>query len=320
MIARVQRWISHCDENHPTCRVNECPLLPTRVLDVGYGNSTGVVKLLESTEEQRGAYIALSHCWGRSSTFITTRDNLEQMQKGFHPDIAPATFRDAIKYSRLLGIHYLWIDSLCIVQGDREDWETEASRMAKFYQDATLTLSVSYASADSESFLKHRPSLHSTVKITSSSGQSAEIYLADHSQLGANRSYEHTGYNVIPPVDTRGWCLQECYLSNRQLNFLNTKIIWSCRDMDFHEGRPDQFNGTLTTHGAAKHFTYLFRDSQKPSMRSLTRLTPYASWYNMVSEFSRRSLTFASDVLPALSGLAYEVAVRDNGKYCAGVW
>jgi hypothetical protein len=90
--------------------------------------------------------------------------------------------------------------------------------------------------------------------------------------------------------------------------------------MDFDEGRSDQLNGALRIRGTAKHFTYLFRDSQKPSHRSLTLLTPYSSWYNMVSEFSRRSLTFASDVLPALSGLAYEVAVHDNGKYCAGVW
>ncbi|PQE04020.1 Heterokaryon incompatibility protein [Rutstroemia sp. NJR-2017a BVV2] len=192
--------------------------------------------------------------------------------------------------------------------------------MAQVYRGAALTLSASYASADSEGFLKHRPLLHSTVKITSSSGQSAEIYLADRSQLMENWPWAGPECNVIPPLDTRGWCLQECYLSNRQLKFLNTKILWSCRDMDFDEGMSDRLEGALVIRGTGKHFTYLFRGIQKPRHRSMSLLTPYSSWYNMVSEFSRRSLTFASDVLPALSGLAYEVAIHDNGKYCAGVW
>ncbi len=240
------------------------------------------------------------------------------MQNGFLPDIAPATFRDAIEFSRKLGIRYLWIDSLCIVQGDQKDWETEASRMARVYRDATLTLSASSASADSEGFLKHRPSRHSTINITSSSGQSVEVYL---SERFANRAI--TGdpeYNVIQPLDTRGWCLQECFLSNRQIKFLNTKILWSCQNVDLDEGYQDNLNGAMGIQGTHQNVMYLFRNVQKARHRTLTLTTPYSSWYNMITEFTKRSLTFASDVLPALSGLAYEVAMHDKGKYCAGVW
>ncbi|KAL3421540.1 heterokaryon incompatibility protein [Phlyctema vagabunda] len=317
VIARIQRWLSNCDKDHPSCRVNEIPLLPTRVLDVGSSNGSQVVKLVESSEEQRGAYIALSHCWGKSTPFVTTRDNFEQMQNGFLPDTVPATFRDAIIFSRKLGIRYLWIDSLCIIQGDREDWEREASRMARVYRDANLTLSASYAEGDSEGFLKQRPSQHSTVKISSSSGQVAEVYL---SERFVNRSVTaDPEFELIPPLDTRGWCLQECYLTNRQIKFLNTKILWSCRDVDQDEGRPDD-RGALTIRGTEKNVIYLFRNTEKPRHRCLTRLTVYESWYRMIRGFSLRNLTFASDVLPALSGLASEVAAHDNGRYCAGVW
>jgi hypothetical protein len=183
------------------------------------------------------------------------------MLNGFPPDIAPATFRDAIKFSRMLGIRYLWIDSLCIVQGDKRDWETEASKMANVYKCATLTLLASYALADSEGFLKHRLSLHSTIKISSSSGQSTEIYLTDHSHFDERSKYWED--QVTQPLDTRGWCLQESYLSNRQLRFLNTKILWSCRDVNLDEGKPDNLGIADLTLGAAKHFSILFQNTQK---------------------------------------------------------
>ena len=47
--------------------------------------------------------------------------------------------------TRGLGIQYLWIDSLCIIQDDLSDWETESSRMANVFSELWLNLAIMYA-------------------------------------------------------------------------------------------------------------------------------------------------------------------------------
>jgi hypothetical protein len=41
-----------------------------------------------------------------------------------------------------MGIRYLWIDSLCIVQDDEKEWEVEAARMASIFENSYLTVAV----------------------------------------------------------------------------------------------------------------------------------------------------------------------------------
>jgi hypothetical protein len=234
VVSRIRHWIQSCDSSHEGCRVDNIPLLPSRVIDTDGPPSSEFVRLIETSDGQRGPYIALSHCWGTSNNFVTTRSNLEEMKSGFTIDKAPATFRDAVKVSRLLGIRYVWIDSLCIIQGDAKDWEIEASRMARIYHDATLMVSAAHAAADSEGFLTPRPATHSTLRITSPSGQNVEVYL---------RTQKHQDLRYtqkLLPVDTRGWCLQEVYLARRELKFLHNMIIWVCQDVNFNESTRPQ--------------------------------------------------------------------------------
>ncbi|KAF3769152.1 HET-domain-containing protein, partial [Cryphonectria parasitica EP155] len=44
--------------------------------------------------------------------------------------------KEAIQATRALNIAYLWIDALCIIQGDAEDWERESKMMGKIYSEA----------------------------------------------------------------------------------------------------------------------------------------------------------------------------------------
>ena len=166
-LSRVRKWIETCqvhhnssknkkrsgpDKTHSSCRSRELPKPPTRVLDIGTSEAPHVVYLIE-TQGQRGDYIALSHCWGNSKPFLTTHETLEDMQDGFLPEQAPPTFRDAITVTRKLGVRYLWVDSLCIIQGDTKDWERESSRMGGVYRGAYLTIAASSATSDEECFL-----------------------------------------------------------------------------------------------------------------------------------------------------------------------
>lgn len=61
----------------------------------------------------------------------------------------PKTFQEAIALTRKLGVRYLWIDSLCIIQDDHHGWEVESAKMATIYSLSYLTIAATHA-ADSQ--------------------------------------------------------------------------------------------------------------------------------------------------------------------------
>ncbi|PQE10712.1 heterokaryon incompatibility protein [Rutstroemia sp. NJR-2017a BBW] len=102
-------------------------------------------------------YIALSHCWGQLPSnqvppYCTTRQNIEPRRVGFTVADLPRTFQDAIEVTRKLDLQYLWIDSLCILQGAGGDWEQESKRMEDVFASAYCTVAASSASDSSTDF------------------------------------------------------------------------------------------------------------------------------------------------------------------------
>jgi Heterokaryon incompatibility protein (HET) len=84
--------------------------------------------------------MALSHCWGVSHQFTTTKATLRSHMDSIPLCELPKAFQQAVDIPRALEVPYLWIDSLCITQDDTLDWETEASKMGDVYR-AYLTIS-----------------------------------------------------------------------------------------------------------------------------------------------------------------------------------
>jgi hypothetical protein len=124
------------------CPANDSVQLPSRIIDVG--NDTQAPRLVE-TEKALGQYLTLSYCWGGVRNGMTLRSNLRGRLSAMTLDSLPQTHRDAIDLTRRLGFQYLWIDALCIVQDDFDEWAAEASRMWQVYRDSTLTISVDSA-------------------------------------------------------------------------------------------------------------------------------------------------------------------------------
>ncbi|KAH7320754.1 heterokaryon incompatibility protein-domain-containing protein [Stachybotrys elegans] len=170
-VAMVKCWLKECDENHPACSKalvvgsvsGKEPVLPTRVIDVGPPQSSANPRLILS-KGRRARYCALSHCWGGAAILSTRRNNLAAMEAGISLDNFPATFVDAIKITRRLGIRYVWIDSLCIIQDDEEDWKSEAQKMGSVYQSAYLTIAAS-ASPDASAHYIEPPRNEKLFKI-----------------------------------------------------------------------------------------------------------------------------------------------------------
>ena len=298
-IARMKHWIVRCDTNDAKCKVEETPL-PTRVLDV---RDQEDIRLCE-TGGQSSAYIALSHCWGSSDkTFITTHETIPNMKAGFKIKQAPATFHNAISITRLLGFRYLWIDSLCIIQDDSADWSREAARMGSVYANAYLTIAATNAKDDNDGFLQLRSHTLTSLRIVSSTGNLAQVYL--QTQYDGNNVRAHI---AEAPLDTRGWALQEQRLSCRSLRFGSKEMSWDCQCISWVESQADHWERMCNA-----------MESLKPLSTASGTLS-YYNWYEMAFSFTARQLTYDTDKLPALSGLATEVAKFRGGTYCAGLW
>ena len=125
----VSEWLRSCTTSHSQCRrtnTAEDDWYPTRPLDISsedhQHNSKAPPRLIETAERMpSGPYVTLSHRWASSGQqVLTTTNNIEAFK--VQVTMLPKTFRDAITVARRLGIRYLWIDSLCIVQDDSLDW------------------------------------------------------------------------------------------------------------------------------------------------------------------------------------------------------
>jgi hypothetical protein len=124
----INGWIKNCVENHVKCKrtvsVMDKFQLPTRLLDITKEDNCRLVSAtslkITSTPEQ---YATLSHRWARNGMSRLLRENEAVLMEGIHTTDLPLVFQDAITVARRLSLHYLWIDALCIVQDDAEDWK-----------------------------------------------------------------------------------------------------------------------------------------------------------------------------------------------------
>jgi Heterokaryon incompatibility protein (HET) len=99
------------------------------------------------------------------------------MRLGFTIGGIPATFRDAVLVTQTLGVQYLWIDSLCIIQGDMADLAQELSMMGDVYANSYVSITGAIIADDTHSFLKERSFDSTLLRIVSNRGSVAEVYL-----------------------------------------------------------------------------------------------------------------------------------------------
>lgn len=218
----MKEWVRSCDSTHQ-CYQEYTGLLPTRLLDVG-DNESQAVRLHEYGRDYSGseAYIALSHRWGspqQHAQFCTYKSNIEEFGRGIDVSDLPKTFQDAVKITRGLGLHLLWIDSLCIIQDDEDDWEKESKSMERIYSSAYCTIAASCADGTSDGFLKPRPE-RQYVTMREPDGDTPfyvceviDDFLRDVDQSELNQ---------------RGWVLQERALSRRTIFITETQSYWEC--------------------------------------------------------------------------------------------
>jgi hypothetical protein len=296
----AKKWLSTCQNGHQRCDEKFDAAGPSRLIDL----QGDVIRLvLDPEESTRGSYVALSHCWGGAQPLQTTLQTLASFQVKIPAHELPPTFSDAIYVARALGFTHIWIDSLCIIQDDKLDWEHQSSIMASIYSNADLVLGIAAAKSATEGFLrKQRPSCEGTVSLDIKGGATSFIYTV------VPRDHEE----IEEPLYKRGWTLQERLCARRFLAYNSWEMSWECKESsccEHHGNNTDSFSSPQRN------------DMFGARMEAATSQDFGQLWRtDVVEPYSQRSLTKPADTPVAISALASRFQSRFQGTYLAGLW
>ncbi|EQB55116.1 hypothetical protein CGLO_04978 [Colletotrichum gloeosporioides Cg-14] len=321
----INPWIEDCIHQrgrHADCKPvsgggQDSFYLPTRLINVG-DDDCHPVRLIETRDlfptKPKPEYLALSYCWGKSNEPAkTTRANFQARQRRLDECDFPKTIRDAIDLTRRMGIKYLWVDAVCIIQPTSQDqylrdWEEEASRMASYYSNARCLISALSASDSSQGIFAERPAQlypQANTPISFDEARNETLYLP------VNELVFHTQFDTQPLLK-RGWCFQERLLSPRALQWATNCLFWQCQSLtQASEQDPED--------KLSRPIPVFLRDEpqifQKPPEDALG-----FSWHRVVVEYTRTNFTYLTDRLIAIESLGTRLAEIHGVEYYAGVF
>ncbi|KAH8900301.1 HET-domain-containing protein [Thozetella sp. PMI_491] len=318
--------LAFCKKNHEGCAANAASPLPRRVLDIGTSVNDHIY--LRETDGEIEPYVCLSYCWGPRLLLRTLSHNLETHKEGIEEEKLPLTYREAIDFTRRLGIRCLWIDSLCIVQDDLEDWRREAAQMAAIYSGSYLVVSAARSDRADGGLFAGRPQGSAGYGIRlpgTSSGDEAYVRLGFAHTNAMSAPHFHRA--LFPTLD-RGWIFQERFLSSRVLHFGEEELSWECLQASSCQCsglRPVE--SPSSRQSGSGWLMKMVQRSVRPKSyynpagwAAMTATELDVCWRKLVEDYSRLRLTFEKDVFPALSGLARQFGIATSSVYLAGLW
>ncbi|KAI8663362.1 HET domain-containing protein [Fusarium keratoplasticum] len=297
-------WVETCSREHEECLVLHQTYRPTRLIHIV---DAGHVRLTTSNKEASAPYVAFSHCWGKVQTIKLLESNVREFRAGLPLAQLPNTYQEAIRLCREIGLHYIWIDSLCIIQDSAEDWAREAKDMKLVYGHTFFNLCSATASDSSgRSFIRRKPKLLVPENIAFNGTTFQLIY--------DNQFYENVAYCTLR---SRAWVYQEWYLSKRSLILGSRQLWWHCRKQLACEIRPN--GAPMCSRGLWwKEAKEMKEDNTMPDNPNSLCTT----WYERVKEYARTKLTTGlwRAHLPAALCWAAGSPTKRSTTYMAPSW
>jgi hypothetical protein len=333
----ILKQLSHCKARHEAC-AKQSGGLPARVLDLGHppwNTSTERKDLRLSTTRDLGTeenleYACLSHCWGSSVVPAggpprTTLACYEDHKRLIVFASLPKTFQEAIICTRRIGIRFLWVDSLCIIQDDEDDWTIEFPRMDAIYGGSIVTIASTH-SMNSHGGLFSRIGIDSWIYscriMFSDPPSTIDIHVRTSFRFGVHRDI-FLGHHDVSPLLSRGWVHQERVLAPRTLYYTQEEVVWECRQ---------KLQCQCASPVAVKKSNRKSKNYPEPKIASYKSLATTNKrstdqsllWIEIVESYSKLALTVPTDKFPALAGLAKylraQVKTSECGFYVAGLW
>ncbi|EXK83766.1 hypothetical protein FOQG_11927 [Fusarium oxysporum f. sp. raphani 54005] len=279
---------------------------PARVLEL---DDNSVVLVDFNSDVMPGNFAALSYCWGSPAElqlkppYKAIASTVQDLRSGISTAKLPLTIQQALLVCNWLNIHYIWIDSLCILQDSTQDWAIEATKMETVYSMSKVTIIAASSTSCHSGFLDIN--LHS-FQLCKSLNPPFQLTASPLCTSGFHKlKYEGHPYDYL---DTRGWTFQEEFLSSRYLKFTNNDIQWKC----------SAGSTCMCGQPASEDYAGLWGE-EHPTIVDQRR------WESLVEEFSHRRFTKDTDKLVAISSLSKKLApefptTRGQSQYVAGLW
>ena len=206
---------------------------PTRLVEIEK-DSTSIRLVLELASN--GDYAALSYVWGQGEAlWRTVKENIDLRHHGFTFHELPQTPRDSVLVAARLGLRYIWIECLCILQDDLADWEKESVKMDAVYGGAIVTLMACSSVSSTWSLFNERSEPCDDFE---SRGLTISNELSNRvlSMLLISPPNQHYLFlEIFIDSQTRetlllegGWTSQEWVLSPRKLYICPSQLFWEC--------------------------------------------------------------------------------------------
>ncbi|KAI0191417.1 heterokaryon incompatibility protein-domain-containing protein [Xylaria flabelliformis] len=334
-------WLTDCLHEHEECHshlidqngVTESWRPPKRLLEL----KDDSVRLITPSPTQFRMFATLSHCWGTDSNFLQlTTSNLDEFRqdRGIPLSRLPLTFREAVDITFRLGLEYLWIDSLCILQsgpGSHEDWLSHTSDMASIYSNCTVNIHAHNSASpfggcySARHSTQHRLVVGPTTvectwgpdPIVNSRNMSGKTWVLLNKDISGPKAIKSAS-----KLSSRGWVLQEWLLSPRVLHIGTDQMFWECRELPFaSESTPDGLPACIEENWMPKAFIF------GPLLGRYLEFSVEAgikedNWYMILKDYTRRNLTFPEkDKLAAIGGIAQIISTLRGGDiYTAGLF
>ncbi|KFY29082.1 hypothetical protein V493_02567 [Pseudogymnoascus sp. VKM F-4281 (FW-2241)] len=310
----VANWLDECAKSHKACNVLTAmaPSLPSRIIELGSGAPRLVVV---KDDIPILPYATMSHCWGSHMPLRLISSNIAELQKQIPMSQLSKSFKDAFLITQRLGLNYIWIDSLCIVQDSAADWERESASMSEVYSNSYCTIAAAHAADGTYGcFIERSPDLVKPLKVNLNWGPNPGTYYAVQ--------WLYWRMNVMEtPLNRRAWVCQERYLAPRNLYFGATQLYWECcgrvASETFPLGLPNRLDGP------SKSLDPIIDGARRRKGLGLSEapdLDAFSLWDLIISNYSKGELTYSTDKLVALSGLAARMQKHTQSQYLAGMW
>lgn len=327
-LAWAKERIHDCRHNHSQCHSRSTtspahePYVPSRLLYIPPCPNEGIALRLRESVPSNTRYVALSHCWGNKDKWpcwITTKVNYESQLKHIPWNVLSQTFRDAAIFARKLELEYIWIDSMCIIQGDEKDWQREATQMSSIYSNAYVTFAALHARDSHEGLFSQRAP-HSLIPLLTLGNRSQQYHVQAFSAPDERKDFESQidGHeqNTVDWTYTllcRAWTFQERIVSPRVLFFGREELIWECPTGRSFEEDPCLGPPNLRRPETGWAHTY----------RTIANTTDAMArqWQRFLESYNLLELSEPTDRLPAIAAIAQNFAQRNpNDEYLCGLW
>jgi len=225
-------------------------------------------------------------------------DNINEMMKNIPFNTLSKTFQEAIQAARCLGLRYIWIDSLCIIQDSEDDWKKESTTMCDIYSGSMINIAATASKNGAEGCFRDRtPDKVNPCKVG--------ISMENDGQGVWHNLQSNVWQDQVEnsPLCRRAWVVQERILAPRTLHFGGTQMFWECNNLAACESIPD--------------------GSECVSVKKTLSSFPGNVWQFIVEQYCKASLSHTSDKLVAIAGIAKFLQVLDPRQYddyFAGLW